>query len=362
MSALATSVLGLVLFFANIASNPLAIIPCLFMATSGFLIFLTRFIPNKSVGVTNFLFYSLLICLLIASAVTSFLPSNSSYPATTFVAFTALLPLLIEDAPIKMASLEIGSGITYLSFSALIKNHAAFRLDITNTITFVVIGIFLYIVVMRRTASEIWQTMRGKELQDSVVTAIGTVIEAKDGITGEHVFHTQKIVRLIIDESKKTALYKGLPEEYFENVCRAAALHDIGKMKIPDEILNKHGKLTPEEYEIVKKHVSYGSEIISKMQDIDNKAFLSVAYNIVRYHHEKWDGTGYPEGLKEDAIPLEARIMAIADVYDALISQRQYKDALPEKEAIEIIKNGKGSHFDPNIVDLFLNVVSDKSR
>ena len=356
-TALITILLGTALFFANIASNSLAIFPCLFMILSGTIIGLTSFIPKKKKSFITFLCYSMLICLLVASAITSYLPNNRGYPATTFVAFLALVPLLIEDSPIKMMGLEIGSGMVYLSFSKIFKETAAYKLDITNTVTFVLIGIFLYIVVMKRTASELWQTIHGKTLQDSVITTVGTVIEARDGVTGEHVIHTSKIVRLIVDEMRKEKEYKNLSEEYLDNICRASALHDIGKMRIPDEILNKPGKLTSEEYEIMKKHTIYGAEIIERVsENTDDKTFSNVIYNIVKFHHERWDGKGYPEGIKGQDIPLEARIMAVADVYDALISERPYKKAIGKKEAIEIVKEENGSHFDPDIVRIFLIV------
>ena len=140
----------------------------------------------------------------------------------------------------------------------------------------------------------------------------------------------------------------------------AAAMHDIGKIKIPDRILNKPGRLTDEEYDIMKKHSIYGAEIIRKaMGDIEETDYITVAYNIARYHHERYDGKGYPDGLKGEDIPLEARVMALADVYDALISERVYKKAFSVEKAKEIILDGSGTQFDPCLVPLFLECVGN---
>ena len=152
--------------------------------------------------------------------------------------------------------------------------------------------------------------------------------------------------------------YSHLSEDYIRNVMLAAPMHDIGKIKIPDSILNKPGKLTAEEFEIMKKHAAYGGDIIKKtITNVEEKAYCDVAYNIARYHHERYDGKGYPDGLKGTDIPLEARIMALADVYDALVSKRVYKDAFPKEKAIQIIEEGSGTQFDPALVPIFLDCI-----
>ena len=157
---------------------------------------------------------------------------------------------------------------------------------------------------------------------------------------------------------KSEGSYLQLTEEYRSYIAMAAAMHDIGKIKIPDRILNKPGRLTDEEYDIMKKHSIYGAEIIRKtMGDIEETDYITVAYNIARYHHERYDGKGYPDGLKGEDIPLEARVMALADVYDALISERVYKKAFSVEKAREIILDGSGTQFDPCLVPLFLECV-----
>ena len=148
-----------------------------------------------------------------------------------------------------------------------------------------------------------------------------------------------------------------LTDKYVEDVINSAPLHDVGKIQIPDDVLNKPGKLTEEEFERMKKHTSAGGEIIQQAIGAiseDTSGYLKEAGNLARYHHEKWDGTGYPEGLSGEDIPLSARVMAVADVFDALVSKRSYKDGFPFEKAMNIIREGTGTHFDPNVVKAFL--------
>ena len=358
IASIATIALGAVLFVANMFSSSLAIYPCLFMMFSGVVIFSTKMIPNKSPAVITTLCYILLILLLTASAATSYLPSNRMIPATTFVAFLALIPLLTEDRPIRMAPVIAASGLIYILLGHCFKDASVLGLDTTNTITFMLIGMFLYTVMMRRSAAELWQTMHVKELQDDIIIALGTVIEARDGVTGAHVAHTTSLVDMIVDKMQGGKKYGGLPKSFFDDVRRCAALHDIGKIHTPDAILSKPAKLTPEEYEIMKQHTTYGAGIIERATiKSEDRGFFRVTYNIVRSHHERYDGKGYPDGLKGEEIPIEARIMALADVYDALVSPRPYKEAVPPEKAIQIIQEGRGTQFDPDLTDIFIEAV-----
>lgn len=147
-----------------------------------------------------------------------------------------------------------------------------------------------------------------------------------------------------------------LSKDYITNVKNAAPLHDIGKIATPDSILQKPGKLTDEEYAIMKKHAADGAEIIRHtFCDIDNDEFRRIAFEVARYHHEKYNGKGYPVGLSGENIPLHARIMAIADVFDAVSQKRCYRDAMPVEKCFDIIKNGSGTDFDPRLVEIFLD-------
>ena len=146
-----------------------------------------------------------------------------------------------------------------------------------------------------------------------------------------------------------------LTDEYMEDVANSAPLHDVGKIKVSDLILNKPGKLTDEEFEIMKSHTTAGNDIItSAMALVSDSGYLKEAKNLATYHHEKWDGSGYPCGIAGEEIPLSARIMAIADVFDALVSKRSYKKPFTFEQAMDIIKEGAGKHFDPELAKLFI--------
>lgn len=198
---------------------------------------------------------------------------------------------------------------------------------------------------------------RMKNYNSEIVTSFATLVESRDSSTGSHVKRTKSYVKIILDEIKTNNLYSSIMTKDFEDkMMNAAPMHDIGKISIPDTILQKPGKLTDEEYSVMKKHSVLGGEIIQEIfKDMDDKEFLNIAYDVTRYHHEKWNGNGYPEGLMGKEIPFSARIMAIADVFDAISAKRCYRDAMPLEKCFAIIKEGKGVDFDPVLTDLFLN-------
>ena len=199
------------------------------------------------------------------------------------------------------------------------------------------------------------------KMQDGLITLIADMVEDRDSDTGYHIQKTASYVRIIMDGLKRKGYYaEQLTPQFVEYVVKSAPLHDTGKIKISDTILNKPGRFTPEEYEIMKKHAVYGKEIIDKaISTVEGESYLREASNMAGYHHERWDGKGYPNGLKEEEIPLSARIMAVADVFDALASKRVYKPAFPLDEALRIIEEGKGTQFDPRCVEVFLEAVPD---
>lgn len=193
-------------------------------------------------------------------------------------------------------------------------------------------------------------------LQDAIIIAMASLAETRDNDTGHHIRRTQHYVRELALCLQSQAQYKGeLTDEVIETLYKTAPLHDIGKVGVPDRILLKPGRLTPEEFEEMKRHTIYGRDtIIAAEKTMEApESFLLTARDIAYSHHEKWDGSGYPEGLAGNAIPLPARLMAIADVYDALISKRIYKDAMVHEEAVKIIESGAGVHFDPAVVNAF---------
>lgn len=190
------------------------------------------------------------------------------------------------------------------------------------------------------------------------IDSMALVVESRDIETGAHIKRTKLYIKLLCSYMLEKGLYRErLSQEFSEIMYRASPLHDIGKVAIPDTILKKPGRLTREEFEVMKTHAIIGKNILDNalIGDKDNK-FLKVARNIAHYHHEKWDGTGYPQGLKGKNIPIEGRIMAIADVYDALTSKRVYKESFDFEIAEEIIVNEKGNHFDPLLVEIFMEL------
>jgi len=198
-------------------------------------------------------------------------------------------------------------------------------------------------------------------LQNAVLATVADLVEFRDKLTGGHVARTQLYLRALVDELIREGIYVDEVKEWDMDFFLASAqLHDVGKIAISDLILNKAGKLTAEEFEIMKTHVTVGVDAIEKiMRNTDEHAFLDHALLIAGTHHEKWDGAGYPMGLKGKNIPLEGRLMAIADVYDALIAERPYKKAFSHAEACKVIIDGSGTHFDPVLVDAFKRVQAE---
>ncbi len=192
---------------------------------------------------------------------------------------------------------------------------------------------------------------------EEMVTGFATLVESRDNSTGNHIRRTQAYVRVIMEEMFSLSEYRSvMTRDYINNVTKAAPMHDIGKIATPDVILQKPGKLTPEEFEIMKQHAPKGGQIIMEtFCTLDEPEFQQIAYEVARFHHEKWNGKGYPDGLSGEDIPLHARIMAVADVFDAVSCKRVYRDALPLDACFEIIEKGSGTDFDPRIVQIFLN-------
>ena len=199
------------------------------------------------------------------------------------------------------------------------------------------------------------------ERNDEMIDGFATLVESRDNNTGGHIKRTKAYVKLILKKMRHDKHYRKIvSKDYLTNVSNAAPLHDIGKIETPDSILQKPGKLTDEEYAIMKQHAAAGGEIILRtFKDIENEDFRQIAYEVARYHHEKYNGKGYPEGLKGEEIPLHARIMAIADVFDAVSQKRCYRDAMDIEECFAIIERGKGTDFDPRLAQLFLDAKDD---
>lgn len=197
------------------------------------------------------------------------------------------------------------------------------------------------------------RTIHIKYIQEMMVIGMATMVESRDLSTGGHIKRTSMVVRIFAER-----LYKeqnSLPKSFLDMVIRAAPMHDLGKIAVDDSILRKQGRFTPEEYAEMKKHSAEGTRIVKHILDgVEDAEFVKIAENIAHYHHEKWDGSGYPDGLAGEEIPIEARIMALADVFDALVSKRCYKEAYSYDKAFSIIEESVGSHFDPELGKIFL--------
>ena len=193
------------------------------------------------------------------------------------------------------------------------------------------------------------------EMHDNLIMSLAMMVESRDNSTGGHIKRTSKGVEILIGEMRKEGKIP-LSDEFCHDVIKAAPMHDLGKIAVDDAVLRKPGRYTPEEYDQMKKHAAEGAKVIHEiLLNTDDESFKVVAENVAHYHHERWDGSGYPEKLSGESIPLEARIMAIADVYDALVSKRVYKDAYDFKKADSIIMEGMGTQFDPSLETAYVN-------
>lgn len=191
------------------------------------------------------------------------------------------------------------------------------------------------------------------ELNKGLIEALATAIEFRSGESGEHVRRIRDITRIIL---QNTEIGNNMTDEKIEQIALASIMHDLGKIAVSDQILNKPGKLTPEEYEVIKTHTIKGAEMINMLPQRHNNEVFQYAYDIARYHHERWDGKGYPDGLKKDEIPLWAQIVSIADVYDALVSKRIYKKAFSYEDALNMIREGQCGAFNPKLIQAFQSV------
>lgn len=199
------------------------------------------------------------------------------------------------------------------------------------------------------------------KMQDGLIITMANLVENRDSDTGAHVQKTAAYVKIIVEGLKRKGYYaEKITPKFISDVVRSAPLHDVGKINIPDGVLNKPGKLTDEEYEIIKTHTISGRDIMEQAIDtVEGENYLKEARNMAAYHHERWDGKGYPEGLHGEVIPLSARIMAVADVFDALTSERVYKPAFPMEKALQMIQEEAGHQFDPKCVEVFMESVQE---
>ena len=218
---------------------------------------------------------------------------------------------------------------------------------------------FNYLRLLSKYNTELENEVREKtkqiyNIQTKLVVGMANMVENRDENTGGHIKRTSGIVKILVDTIIQYDLFMN-DEDYFQNIVKAAPMHDLGKITITDTILRKPGRLTSEEFEIMKTHATKSAELVEEiLQDAEEKDFVEIAKNVAKHHHERWDGSGYPDKLKGEEIPFEARLMAVADVYDALVSERCYKKAMSFEEASKIMLESMGTHFDPEFEQVFL--------
>lgn len=204
------------------------------------------------------------------------------------------------------------------------------------------------------------KTQKIFEIQNSIITGMATMVESRDNSTGGHIKRTSDCVKIFVNRLKKEEEYSKISDHFYDCVIKAAPMHDLGKIAVDDAVLRKPGKFTDEEYEKMKKHSEEGARIVENvLSAVDDLEFKKIAVNVAHYHHEKWNGQGYPSKLSGEEIPLESRIMALADVFDALVSKRCYKDSFTYDKAFGIIQESLGTHFDPKLGKLFLECRSE---
>lgn len=198
-------------------------------------------------------------------------------------------------------------------------------------------------------------------IQREIIASVANIVEARSAETGEHIKRTSDFTEMIAREMQRRGLHPDIiTDDYIEMLVSAAPLHDLGKISVPDSILLKPGKLTPEEFKVMTAHVDSGATVIENtMRGVESDEYVRMAKEIAQFHHERWDENGYTKGLKGEDIPLSARIVALADCFDALSSERCYKRAYSYKESLEIIKSERGTHFDPEVVDAFEAAIKD---
>ena len=270
------------------------------------------------------------------------LPVNSMSKCTDSFAFTSNEELDTHVAKLKELGIHTGDEIENL-YNAIVKmasDSVSHLEDIRN------------------------KNATIKKMQNSLILVLADMVESRDKNTGDHVRKTAAYTKIIMEEMKKKGYYPDvMTDDFIERVVDSAPLHDIGKIKVSDMILNKPGRLTDDEFVKMQSHAYEGSVILEQVIDlVPDSDYLYEAKNLAHYHHEKWNGKGYPEGKAGEDIPLSARIMAVADVFDALVSRRSYKDPFSFEQACDIIREGAGSHFDPLVADAFLSAQEEAKK
>lgn len=314
------------------------------------------------------------IALLGVVSVISLLGTNNRIGVNITYAMPALFSCLYFN--LQYTIFASAAGFLGLIVSLLIKSQQSYLTDLTSatpmeyfvpilggfTIEYILIVITCLTItkILKHTIMELHErNQRITILQSKEIQTFADIVECRDKFSGEHIKRTSLYVDLLCHELVKKEKYnKILTEDIIRLIVEAAPLHDLGKIQIPDSILKKNGRLTEEEFAVMKTHSEIGYNMIEKyLTSIIDQELLMYSGMMALYHHEHFDGTGYPRGIEGEAIPLCARIMSVADVLDALLSKRQYKESFSLEKAIDIMKEGSGTMFDPEIIDCLLNII-----
>ena len=268
----------------------------------------------------------------------------------------------IEDLPVIMISGEDSEASVRRAYEMGVSDYVARPFDARVVYCRVFNTIKLY-AKQRRLVSLLSEQIRARERNTSMLVGVlSQLVEFRNGESGLHVQHIHRLTERVLAKLLERPNIYHITSEMQENIPLASALHDIGKIAIDEKILNKPGRLTPEEFEVIKTHTTIGADMLSKLDNFCVEPLLQTAYSIARWHHERWDGRGYPDGLKGNEIPIEAQVVALADVYDALTSDRCYKKAYPHEQAVEMILNGECGAFNPMLLECFVEIKDDLKR
>ena len=268
----------------------------------------------------------------------------------------------IEDLPVIMISGEDSEESVRRAYEMGVSDYVARPFDARVVYRRVFNTIKLY-AKQRRLVSLLSEQIRARERNTSMLVGVlSQLVEFRNGESGLHVQHIHRLTERVLEKLLERPNIYHITSEMQENIPLASALHDIGKIAIDEKILNKPGRLTPEEIEVIKTHTTIGADMLSKLDNFCEEPLLQTAYSIARWHHERWDGRGYPDGLKGNEIPIEAQVVALADVYDALTSDRCYKKACPHEQAVKMILNGECGAFNPMLLECFVEIEDDLKR
>lgn len=344
-------------------SPALPVYVALLVVSIGIAFFARSSLAKEPHHLLAFCYVGLAVAMMYGLGIAFQHPAPEDYPAITFMVLFVSLPLMFTDAVWRMIAFQIVWACVFLVASWQLSSPWVFRLNLLDAVTFTALGAVLYCVIstghVRQAVDHMkldLEAERMNVIQSAILMRLSNVIEGRDEDTGGHVVRTCSFVSDLLGDLREMDAWRGqLSETFVNHAVYCASLHDMGKLQIPDAILNKPGPLTDEEFEVIKLHTVYGEDLVRRtLEGLVGNDELTVACNIVRSHHERWDGKGYPDGLAGEAIPVEARAMALADVFDALTHERCYKKAFSIEEAIRIIEEGRGTQFDPEMTDVFV--------